>query len=150
MRRPSVQPRAVQVSSKAPDGTMSSVSMPLRMVDFICPRYYPKCKNRALSPFALEMRGERLVHSASSLERRENDVGRDRRPPEDVLANGTRNGVQRASVPGADRRLADTSRAYRRFRVGDAEGFGPHRRRDVEHRQRLGLIEAFGERHAVV
>src|SRR4051812_37726646 len=47
------------------------------------------------------------------LDRRQHDVGGDRRAPERILANRIRDRIQNRSVTGADRRLADAAGADR-------------------------------------
>src|SRR5581483_3527098 len=95
--------------------------------------------------------GHHFVHArAAVLERRQDEVCRHRRSTESVLTNRVEDRVHDRTVPGADRWLADTARADRRFGIGDVERQRLHLRRDVEDRQRTVVVEALRERHTVV
>ena len=83
-------------------------------------------------------------------ERRQNHVGSHRRAPEDFVSQRVGKSVQDRAAPRADRRLADAARADRRFRIGNVQRGPLHVRRRVENRRRLVVVEALGQRHAVV
>ncbi len=100
-----------------------------------------RCGAGASRP-ASHVRLQRFVHPAPVLERHQDDVRRHRRAPEHVDADGIRDRVHHRAVAGADRRLADAAGADRRLRIGDVERRRLEPRRDVEDRQRLGVVEA--------
>ena len=87
----------------------------------------------------------------SGLECREHDVGRDRRAPEHVVADGIGNRRQHRTEARAHGRLAHASGAHRCVGVGQVERGVMHAvGRHVHDGKRLVVVEAAGERHAVV
>src|SRR5690349_9736500 len=83
-------------------------------------------------------------------ERVEDDVGRDRRAPEDLVANRIRNRIHDGAVCRADRRLADAANASGRFGIREIHTVAVEVERRVENRRRLVLIETARQRDAVL
>src|SRR5215470_8516823 len=84
---------------------------------------------------------QRFLHRVPGVERGEQRTHVHRCTLEDVVADRIGDGVEYGAAAGGDRRLADATRANRRFRVRDADGVPRHLLRRVENRRRLVLIE---------
>ena len=56
----------------------------------------------------------------------------------------------RIARTAAHRRLADAARADRRLRIGNVQRGPLHVHRHIQNRRRLVVVEALGQRHAVV
>src|SRR2546425_3819568 len=96
-----------------------------------------------------QMRPQGRMHPPALLERRQDDVGGDRRPSKHVDADGIRDGIDNRAEARANRRLAHAPRADRRLRIGNIESRRLEPRWNVEDRQRPGVMEPPAERQAV-
>src|SRR5713226_4220608 len=93
---------------------------------------------------------QRILSWSASFERSQDHIGSNRRPAEDLIAEGVRKCVQDRRTTASHWRLADTSRADRRFRVWNFDGRPGHIVRDIQNCRRLGVVKALGQRQAVV
>src|SRR5206468_4191087 len=84
------------------------------------------------------------------LERCQDDVGGDRRPPERVDPHRVGDGIDDRAETCADRWLAHAPCADRRVWIGNTERRPLEPGRDVEDRQRLGVMESPAERQPVL
>src|ERR1035437_1694129 len=96
------------------------------------------------------MRHQRMLHRSARFERRQNRVGVHRSALENLVPQRIREGVQDGGAPTSNRRLADTARASRRFRVRNIQRRPLHIDGNIQNRRRLALIEPRGKHHAVV
>ena len=85
------------------------------------------------------------MHAPAILQRHQDDVGRDRRPAEDVDAYRIGNRIHHGAVTGADRRFTNPLGAHRRPGIRQADGLGVHAPRDVENGERLAVMEPVTE-----
>ena len=85
-----------------------------------------------------------------SFERSQNCVCHYRSAAENVVSQSVGKRVQNRHAAGTDRRLADTARADRSFRIGNVNRIPLHVRRNVHDRRRPVVVESLGQRHPVV
>src|SRR5690242_14604750 len=91
-----------------------------------------------------------MLHWPPSFERSQNRVGVDGRPPEDLVANRVREGVQDGGTTASDRRLADTAGADRSFRIRNIQRCPLHVHWNIQGRWRPVVVEPLGNHFAVM
>src|SRR5258706_51437 len=98
----------------------------------------------------LNVSRQALFHGVPSFERSQNCVCHYRSAAENVVAQSVGQRVQNRHATGANRRLADTARADRRFRIGNVNRIPLHVHRNVQDGGRTVGVEALGLRPPVM